>query len=152
MFPALTRSIIPGWPLETSVVCRMSPEAGSISIKRLTPTSVTNAVPVIFESVTQQVASWPVMLALLREVAFSEEGSMASVVAPKAASVAKTLLVPGIAALPNNTAVPLGELRISLAAMAPLATGRADMKPVLLAVGSPLTMVRKADSSALSRT
>ena len=70
--------------------------------------------------------------------------------APKEASVAKTELVPGMLTLPKRTAVPGGELRVSVVETLQSAeTGKTDMKPVLLTVGSPLTVVMRAVSSLL---
>ena len=59
IFPAATRSIMPGFAFGKLVLCRIFPEAGSISTIRLTPTSVTNAVLVCGEIAAQQVAFWP---------------------------------------------------------------------------------------------
>lgn len=59
MFPALTKSIMPGFELGMEVDCSRSPEAGSTSTKWFTPTSVTNTVFVHLEKVAQQVAFDP---------------------------------------------------------------------------------------------
>jgi len=63
--------------------------------------------------------------------------------------------VPGIAALPNSTAVPSGLDMTPVAATVPLAvsTGKEAMKPRLVVeVGSPLTVTSRVDWSAEKNT
>lgn len=55
-FPALTRSINPGFPFVETKFLTILPEAGSISTRWFTATSVTKAVPVSAEKAAQQVA------------------------------------------------------------------------------------------------
>jgi len=52
-------------------------------------------------------------------------------------------------AVPKSTAVPAGDERVSFIETAPLATGNTERKPVLLTPGFPLTVVRRAEESAL---
>ena len=55
-FPALTRSIKPGFPFVETKFLTILPEAGSISTRWFTATSVTKTVPVSVEKAAQQVA------------------------------------------------------------------------------------------------
>lgn len=68
---------------------------------------------------------------------------------PNEASVTKMLFEFGRSAVPKSTAVPAGDDRVSCIETAPLATGNTERKPVLLTGGFPLTVVRRAESSAL---
>ena len=119
-----------------------------------TATSVTKPVPVTGEMVAQHVAFWSASLAvaLVEAVLFPE---ISITRAPKEASVARTEFVPGILTLPKRTAVPGGEERVSaverdFAPFAPV-IGKMDMKPVLLTVGSPFTVVMRVVSSLLKK-
>lgn len=86
--------------------------------------------------------------------------STARTAAPKEASVTKSEVLPGIAAEPNRTAVPAGELRVSVVDRVVIAppqgdlalTGNAEIKPVLFAGGLPLTAVKRTDSSPEKKT
>lgn len=81
--------------------------------------------------------------------------STARTAAPKEASVTKSEVLSGTTAAPNRTAVPAGELRVSLVERLEIAppqaetglTENAEIKPVLFAGGLPLTDVNKTDSS-----
>jgi len=75
--------------------------------------------------------------------------SKASVAEPNEASVTKMLVEFGSSAVPKSTAVPAGEERVSVIETAPLTTGKTERKPVLSTPGFPLTVVRRAESSAL---
>lgn len=120
----------------------------SISTRWLTPTSVTNAVPVTSENVAQHVAAWSVILVDVETEAMFED-DRESVAEPKEASVTKMSFELGRRAVPNRTAVPAGEDLTSCISTDPLVTGNTDKKPVLLTVGSPFTVVRRAVESAL---
>src|ERR1700712_3453377 len=80
-------------------------------------------------------------------------GSTATIAPPNDASETKTFDVPGMTAEPNKTAVPEGELRVSLVARLdglphfPPWTGKTEKNPVLFFVGSPLTVAKSLDSS-----
>jgi hypothetical protein len=124
-----------------------------ISIKRLMPTSVTNALPVAPEMVDQQVALWSTIVWFATRVTWLVVGSRERIAAPKEASVTKMLEVEGMGTEPNRTAVPGGELRVSVVerlaapqAEAPV-TEKTERKPVVLTAGSPFTVVRRRDSS-----
>lgn len=135
----------------------MFPVLGSISTRRFLRTSVTKAVRVRAENVAQHVAVWPAMVVFVR-LENSNEGERESVVAPKAASVANStggLLreerLDGMMTLPNRTAVPLGEERMSGVTGQASWIGRTETKPGFLVVGSPFTVVMSAEASALKR-
>lgn len=97
-------------------------------------------------------AFWSAMAVRATDVSFCVCAESDSVVAPKEASVASTVCVSGITTLPKSTAVPAGEERMSFAAGQPEASnGRTETKPVLFLVGSPLTVVRRAEASALKK-
>ena len=77
---------------------------------------------------------------------------------PKEASVTKTDDVPGTFAEPKRTAVPAGELLISVVAREAvffqgwLSTGKTEKKPVLLTAGLPFTVAKRRDSSSEKNT
>lgn len=112
---------------------------------------MTNAVPVMSEIVAQQVAIWSAILVDAETLAMLED-EKERVAEPKEASVTKRLLELGIRAVPNRTAVPAGEELIGIVDTALLATGKTDRKPVLFFVGSPFTVVIRADESELKKT
>lgn len=111
-----------------------------------------NAVFVRAETVDQQVAFWPSIFVAVSEEDLEKSGEMERVVAPNEASVAKILSgEPGIRAEPKRTAVPFGELLLSFIARLPPWTGKMERKPVLLTIGFPLTVVRRAVLSELKK-
>lgn len=75
-----------------------------------------------------------------------------SVAEPNDASVTKIFLEFGSSVTPKRTAVPAGELRISDVETVPLDMAKDERKPVLLTVGLPLTVVRRAVESVLKKT
>jgi len=83
-------------------------------------------VPVVEEKVAQHVAFWPAILVEARreevvDVSFLEREMVA---APKEASVAKTSFgFPGNKATPKRTAVPAGEVLVSVVDTQPSSTG-----------------------------
>lgn len=77
-------------------------------------------------------------------------GERERVAAPKEASVTNREEEElGISAVPKSTAVPAGDERISVVETVLLMTGKMDRNPVLLTVGSPFTVVMRAEESAL---
>lgn len=79
------------------------------------------------------------------------EDDKESVADPNEASVTKMSFEPGIRAVPNSTAVPAGEERVSWVETVPLRTGKTDKNPVLLTAGLPLTVVSRAVSFSLKK-
>lgn len=149
-FPAPTRSIMPGFPFVRFSSLINFPLFTSTSTRWLTATSVTNALPVTSENAAQHVAFWSVMGVDAETVAMLEDDKE-RVAEPKEASVTKMEFEFGISAVPKRTAVPAGEERTSCVETALLTTGKAERKPVLLTVGSPFTVVRRAVESALKK-
>lgn len=120
----------------------------------MTPTSVTKTVLVRAEKAAQQVAAWSAIGVRVSEENWFVTEERESVVAPNEASVASMVVAEevGIIALPKRTAVPLGEERMSFCAGQPLASKeRTETKPVVLVAGLPLTVVMRAEASALKR-
>lgn len=73
---------------------------------------------------------------------------------PKEASVTKREFRgkgEGRIAVPKRTAVPAGELWTSAVEIVPFMIGKTDRKPVSFFVGSPLTVVSRAELSALKK-
>lgn len=147
--------------------CRIVPLlAGSISTRSLRPTSVTKTVRVVEEKVAQHVAFWLAIGVCERVLIEWSESERERMVAPKEASVARKVVLVvevlvafsgewisllGMTTLPNRTAVPRGEERISLVEGQDPRIWSTEMKPVrfLFTTGFPLTVVISADASAL---
>jgi hypothetical protein len=71
---------------------------------------------------------------------------------PNEASVTKSWFALGRRAVPKSTAVPEGEVLVSVIDTFPPATGNIDKNPVLFLVGSPFTVAISMEESALKNT
>lgn len=95
--------------------------------------------------VAQHVAFCPSIFVWVREEEVERSGDRESVVEPKEASVLNILLDPGMSAEPKRTVVPLGLVLLPSSLSPPFCvTGKMERKPVLLTIGFPFTVVRRA--------